>query len=152
MTESVVMETPLGNLKVVAANEAVTYSFWADDPIQISTSSRVLKSAMRQMDEYFAGVRKGFDLPLCAKGTKFQQSVWFNLLEIPYGKTISYQQLAESVGNVKACRAVGSANSVNPIGIIIPCHRVIRASGDLGGYAGNLERKQFLLGLEKRFS
>ncbi len=105
--------------------------------------------AAEQLDEYFAGERTEFDLPLRLDGTEFQQAVWAALLEIPYGETWSYGELAEHIGRPAAFRAVGLANGRNPIGIIVPCHRVIGASGSLVGYGGGLDRKQQLLGLER---
>ena len=101
-----------------------------------------------QLDAYFAGELKNFDLQLMPKGTAFQESVWHALIEIPYGETCSYGQLAANIGKPKASRAVGAANGVNPIPVIIPCHRVIGASGKLTGFGGGIETKQFLLGLE----
>ncbi|MDP2363536.1 MAG: methylated-DNA--[protein]-cysteine S-methyltransferase [Ignavibacteria bacterium] len=101
-----------------------------------------------QLKEYFAGTRKEFDVPLDIEGTDFQKRVWRELLKIPYGKTISYKALSEKLGDVKAIRAVGKANSQNPIAIIIPCHRVIGADGSLTGYAGGLAIKEKLLHLE----
>ena len=101
-----------------------------------------------QLDGYFAGELKNFDLQLMPKGTAFQESVWHALIEIPYGETWSYGQLAANIGKPKASRAVGAANGVNPIPVIIPCHRVIGASGKLTGFGGGVETKQFLLGLE----
>lgn len=101
-----------------------------------------------QLDAYFAGELKEFDLPLLPKGTAFQESVWQALTEIPYGETWSYGQLAANIGKPKASRAVGAANGVNPIPVIIPCHRVIGASGKLTGFGGGLETKQLLLELE----
>ena len=101
-----------------------------------------------QLDAYFAGELKEFDLPLMPKGTAFQESVWLALTEIPYGETWSYGQLAANIGKPKASRAVGAANGVNPIPVIIPCHRVIGASGKLTGFGGGIETKQFLLELE----
>jgi methylated-DNA-[protein]-cysteine S-methyltransferase len=101
-----------------------------------------------QLDTYFAGELKAFDLPLMPKGTDFQESVWHALTEIPYGETWSYGQLATHLGKPKASRAVGAANGMNPIPVIIPCHRVIGASGKLTGFGGGMETKQFLLELE----
>jgi methylated-DNA-[protein]-cysteine S-methyltransferase len=108
----------------------------------------VLAAVRRQLGEYLAGRRRGFDLPLAPVGTAFQRRVWRALLEIPYGETRSYLDLAGSVGNPKAVRAVGQANGRNPIGVVVPCHRVIAADGTLGGYAGGLDRKRLLLSLE----
>jgi methylated-DNA-[protein]-cysteine S-methyltransferase len=101
-----------------------------------------------QLNEYFAGTRKEFDVPLDIEGTDFQKKVWNELQKIPYGKTISYKTLSEKLGDVKAIRAVGKANGQNPIAIIIPCHRVIGANGNLVGYAGGLDIKEKLLHLE----
>ena len=105
---------------------------------------------IRQLDEYFGGQRTEFDLPMALVGTPFQRTVWAALQEIPYGETRSYGQLAERIGRPGGARAVGLANGRNPIGIIVPCHRVVGASGDLTGYGGGLERKQHLLDFERR--
>lgn len=109
----------------------------------------LIKEAFRQLEEYFAGKRRDFDLPLAPKGTPFQQKVWQALQTIPYGETRTYKQIAEQIGNPLGCRAVGMANNKNPIGIIIPCHRVIGVNGKLVGYAGGLPLKSRLLELEK---
>ena len=103
----------------------------------------------RQLEEYFAGKRKQFDLPLSLRGTEFQRQVWAALRDIPYGVTRSYGQIAQAVGRPKAVRAVGMANHRNPISIIVPCHRVVGADGSLTGYGGGLENKKFLLALER---
>lgn len=105
----------------------------------------------QQLSEYFSGKRKVFDVPLALEGTDFQMKVWKALLSIPYGETCSYKQIAEKVGCPKGCRAVGMANNKNPIGIIIPCHRVVGADGGLTGYAGGLNMKQKLLMLERKY-
>jgi methylated-DNA-[protein]-cysteine S-methyltransferase len=104
--------------------------------------------AVEQLGEYFAGERDGFDLPLRARGTAFQESVWRELRRIPYGETISYGELAQRVGQPSASRAVGTANGRNPIAVIIPCHRVIGADGSLTGFGGGLVNKRLLLELE----
>ena len=114
--------------------------------------SQLIKSAAAQINEYLAGRRKIFDLPLMAEGTRFQQQVWQALQGIPYGETRSYQQIAEQIGNIKACRAVGMANNRNPIAIVIPCHRVIGKNGTLVGYGGGLDVQARLLELEKTHS
>jgi len=111
----------------------------------------LIKKAAAQLSEYFDGKRKIFDLPLVLHGTDFQLTVWKALQNIPYGETRSYGQLAATVGNPKASRAVGMANNRNPIAIIIPCHRVIGHDGSLTGYAGGLEVKRQLLELEQRY-
>lgn len=108
----------------------------------------LLRRCQEQLDEYFAGHRHSFDLPLAPEGTAFQQAVWAALVAIPYGQTRSYAQIAQAVGRPKAVRAVGGANHRNPIAIIQPCHRVIGADGSLTGYGGGIERKQQLLQLE----
>ena len=105
---------------------------------------------VRQLHEYFSGARKSFDIPLAMKGTDFQRAVWNELLNVGYGETISYSELARRIGKPAAVRAVGAANGANPIPVIVPCHRVIGASGSLTGYGGGIERKQWLLALEGR--
>ena len=148
-------QSPVGYLKLTANDSALTalqfikdfsYCFEAT-----MSSNNVIQQVCKQLNEYFAGRRKTFELPLSPAGTPFQQEVWKALQQIPYGKTVSYAQLAQSVGNPKACRAVGSANGKNPVAIIIPCHRVINTGGDLGGYAYGLEVKKQLLDLEQKF-
>jgi len=108
----------------------------------------LLTGLRRQLEEYLAGSRRAFELPLRPAGTDFQRRVWRGLCDIPYGETRSYLDLATAVGNRRAVRAVGQANGRNPIGVVIPCHRVIAADGGLGGYAGGLDRKRLLLNLE----
>lgn len=109
----------------------------------------LLQEAEEQLTEYFAGIRREFDLPLAPKGTPFQQAVWAQLLQIPYGETRTYGQLAAALGKPGACRAVGSACHCNPLAILIPCHRVLSANGRLTGYAGGLDVKEYLLELER---
>ena len=105
--------------------------------------------AIEQLEEYFAGSRTQFDLPLAPVGTEFQQRVWRALLSIPYGRTVTYGQIAAQIASPAASRAVGLANGRNPIGIIVPCHRVVGSTGRLTGYGGGLDRKQFLLDFER---
>lgn len=112
--------------------------------------SELLQEACLQLDEYFQGKRRQFDLPLGYKGTDFQESVWRELQNIPYGETRSYEDIAVKIGNPKAVRAVGQANNRNPILLLIPCHRVIHKSGDISGFACGIETKRYLLELEKR--
>ena len=114
----------------------------------VETETPLIKKAASQLQEYFDGIRKKFNLPLALKGTDFQVKVWKALQDIPYGKTGSYGELAAITGNAKACRAVGMANNRNPIVIIVPCHRIIGSDGSLTGYAGGLDLKQKLLELE----
>ena len=108
-----------------------------------------LQLAIRQLDEYFAGTRQEFDLPLALRGTPFQRAVWDALIAIPFGQSTTYGAHATIIGKANAVRAVGTAIGRNPVSIIVPCHRVVGASGSLTGYAGGLERKAFLLQLEK---
>lgn len=112
------------------------------------TKSLLIQNAIQQIEEYFIGKRKIFDLPLAPAGTQFQKQVWTVLTKIPYGETRTYKQIAEMIGSSKAARAVGLANNRNPIMIVIPCHRVIGTNGSLVGYAGGLEMKEKLLMLE----
>lgn len=115
---------------------------------EMPADTPLLRAGIRQLEEYLSGNRQQFDLPLSFYGTEFQVKVWKALLEIPYGKTASYGDIAAAVGNPKACRAVGMANHANPIVIVVPCHRIIGANGSLTGYGGGLEVKRRLLQLE----
>lgn len=117
------------------------------EPDWIEDKSR-FADVIAQLDQYFSGERQDFDLTLSPQGTAFQQQVWQGLCEIPYGETWSYGQLAQHIGKPKASRAVGAANGINPIPVIIPCHRVIGANGKLTGFGGGLETKSYLLNLE----
>jgi methylated-DNA-[protein]-cysteine S-methyltransferase len=114
------------------------------------TETPLIKKTAAQLSEFFAGQRKQFCLPLLLRGTDFQISAWKALQKIPYGETRSYKEEAVMAGNPKACRAVGMANNRNPIAIIVPCHRVIGSDGSLTGYGGGLDKKQYLLDLERR--
>ena len=143
-------ETPVGKLCIGEENGAITRVTWRQIPEEsILEETELILECKTQLDAYFRGERKGFDLPLLPKGTAFQQKVWKALTEIPYGETRTYGEIAAAVGNPKAARAVGMANNKNPIGIIIPCHRVVGANGKLVGYAGGMDRKEWLLELEK---
>ncbi|WP_337742515.1 methylated-DNA--[protein]-cysteine S-methyltransferase [Fusobacterium gonidiaformans] len=113
-------------------------------------NTELLQEVKRQLEEYFSGRLQNFDLPLKPKGTDFQKQVWKALLTIPYGETKSYGDIAKQIGKEKAVRAVGGANHVNPISIVIPCHRVIGKNGNLTGYGGGLEVKEKLLELERK--
>ena len=143
--------SPVGILEIKSDDKAITHiNLLKNNPAARQTSTNpLIRETCIQLDEYFAGKRQIFDLPLSPKGTPFQQTVWKQLQEIPYGKTISYSQLARDIHHPKACRAVGSANGKNPIPIIIPCHRVIAADGGLGGYSSGLDIKKQLLGIEQ---
>lgn len=150
------MKTPVGNLKLVASDKGLAAILWeADRPRRVPLASLsedkkhpLLLETERQLKEYFAGERQKFSLPLDPQGTNFQKKVWEALRTIPFGKTWSYGELAKKIGNAKAARAVGAANGKNPISIVVPCHRVIGASGQLTGFAGGLKNKEILLNLE----
>ena len=148
--------TELGELELFASRDALTGLYFADEtPTEQpgaaeSDPAGILDAAEQEIQEYLAGTRKAFDLPLdFSWGTAFQQSVWRGLQNIGYGQTVSYGELARRIERPRAARAVGGANHVNPLSIIIPCHRVIAANGSLGGYGGGLWRKQALLDLEQ---
>ena len=145
-------ETPLGPVGLVENGSALTHLFFgsAGRPADtIEEGTPLLIEASKQLAEYFAGRRKVFDLPLAPFGTDFQRLVWNALRDIPYGETISYGEVAESIGHDRAFRAVGQANNRNPIAIIIPCHRVVGRGGELTGYGGGLDTKEYLLRLEQ---
>lgn len=145
-TYSTCMESPVGRIVLVSEEthlKSVNFSEeTVDEPDQLPV---ILQQAKQQLNEYFAGTRLQFDLELDPEGTVFQQSVWQRLLQVPYGKTKSYRDIAVELGSVLNTRAVGPANGKNPIAIIIPCHRIIGSDGKLVGYAGGLERKRWLL-------
>ncbi|MBM7455562.1 methylated-DNA-[protein]-cysteine S-methyltransferase [Oceanisphaera litoralis] len=152
MTTHCTQPSPLGWLSISATTDAITELRFIDEADNadnadknIAPSTPLLQSACRQLAEYFAGKRRHFELPLAPRGTPFQHAVWQALQTIPHGRHRSYKDIALLVGNPNAMRAVGLANGRNPIAIIIPCHRVIGASGKLVGYAGGLARKSWLL-------
>jgi len=143
-------ETKCGKITIISDGNAVLAVKFGDAgvPGGKQEASELSDLAAMQLEEYFAGKRKQFDIPIRLVGTVFQVAVWKELAAIPYGETRSYKQIAENIGNPKACRAVGMANNRNPIVIIIPCHRVIGSSGELVGFGGGLELKQRLLDIE----
>jgi methylated-DNA-[protein]-cysteine S-methyltransferase len=148
-----IIATPLGDMIAAADENAITSLEFTDDASHIQNSDHPLLLRLEEeLSEYFAGKHKTFTLPLNPQGTPFQKRVWEILCTIGYGETISYAQEAEQFGNPKAVRAVASANGRNPIAIVIPCHRVIATGGGLGGYSGGVEKKEFLLELEKKSS
>lgn len=156
-------EGPMGRRIAVAAGEAIVrIATELDEPgLEADLARRfavaakadgghpLVRLAIEQLAEYFAGRRREFHLPLAPAGTAFQMRVWQALRAIPYGETRSYGELARAIGSPRAARAVGAANGANPIAIVVPCHRVIQSDGRLGGYGGGRELKQFLLDLEK---
>lgn len=150
MREESVMMSPLGKLYIVIEDDCLTQiTTTPRENSVISQDSLLMKRVKLQLTEYFQGKRKTFQLPVKAAGTEFQKKVWDALLEIPYGETRSYGQIANVIGNPKGARAVGSANHHNPLMIVVPCHRVIGSGGSLVGYAGGLWIKKYLLDLEK---
>jgi methylated-DNA-[protein]-cysteine S-methyltransferase len=142
------LESPIGLLEICGEDERITAIFFVDSAKEEVHTSPVVEKCAVQLEEYFAGKRKEFDLPLKPEGTEFRQKVWNQLQYIPFGETISYHILAKQLGDPKCIRAAGSANGKNPISIIIPCHRVIGSDGKLIGYAGGLWRKRWLLNHE----
>jgi methylated-DNA-[protein]-cysteine S-methyltransferase len=151
-----IVPSPVGALKLVASDRGLAAILWENDdparvrlgPLTEDPGHPLLAETERQLSEYFAGRRKAFDLPLDFQGTEFQKRVWAALLAIPFGETRSYAEIARSLGRPGAARAVGAANGRNPISIVAPCHRVIGTGGALTGFAGGLEAKRRLLGLE----
>lgn len=149
-------EAPIGKLYLLANDEALhAVAFDSNWPRiraavlpRIEQDTPLLAETRQQLADYFAGKRRAFDLPLHLKGTTFQQQIWRSLIDIPYGETRTYAEQANALGKPLAIRAVGHTNGLNPLCIIIPCHRVIAKSGQLTGYAGGLEAKRYLLELE----
>ena len=160
MMESCLYDSPIGVLKISENNGEITginlhqkekgsASEVNSQQRQQEQHSKLLQEACRQLDEYFQGKRNCFNLPIDYKGTPFQESVWRELQNIPYGETRSYEDIAIKIGSPKAVRAVGQANNRNPILLLIPCHRVIHKNGDISGFACGIETKKYLLDLEK---
>ena len=148
-----VYPTPLGRITLASDGEALTHiAFGVEQFSGIYAASALTNRASTELQEYLAGKRKVFDIPLNPSGTVFQKKVWNALRAIPYGQTRSYKEVASMIGNPKAMRAVGMANNKNPLPIVIPCHRVIGSKGDLVGYAYGVKIKQFLLDLEQKSS
>ena len=136
--------SPIGVLEITANNKSILSIHFVKEKKEDNYNNITLKG-YRQLQEYLEGDRREFDLPLEPVGTEFQQKVWMELQNIPYGKVISYLELAKRLGDEKVIRAAAAANGKNPIGIVIPCHRVIGSNGDLVGYAGGLDKKKLLL-------
>ena len=160
MFHTITMSSPVGELRLIAGDHGLRAILWgAEDAARIASideddlvegSTPVLDQAVAQLQEYFDGTRREFDLPLDPSGTPFQQSAWMVLRTIPYGKTISYGQQAEQLGDPNKARAVGAANGKNPLSIVVPCHRVIGSSGALTGFAAGLDVKSWLLDHERQ--
>lgn len=143
--ETAYIKTPLGIATIIGDKNGVSVISVADEGEVLNEVPSVLKEVVSQLNEYFEGKRTSFDFKLNPKGTDFQKKVWNALLEIPYGKTRTYLEQSKILGDVKAIRAVASANGKNPLWIVVPCHRVIGTDGALTGYAGGLWRKKWLL-------
>jgi methylated-DNA-[protein]-cysteine S-methyltransferase len=145
------MDTPIGKLTLVTTEKGLSaVSFGARIPPNGILDEQSNRVYIDQLSEYFAGKRKSFDVPLDLNGTPFQLSVWRALLNIPYGETRTYGEIAQSLGKPQAARAVGMANHDNPVAVVVPCHRVVGHDGSLTGYAGGLHLKQALLALERQ--
>jgi len=145
-----IFKSPLGNIYVESNGNGITgVGFTVKECC--NNGDKLTQEAIKQLDEYFKGKRRIFDLPLITGGTDFQKSVWHALTQIPYGRTVSYKDIAIKIGNPKAARAVGNANNKNPIAVIIPCHRVIGSNKSLTGYAFGICKKQSLIDLERKF-
>ena len=140
------VESEAGLIEVISDGTAIVRCGFVSEK---QNKDKLCVDAIQQLEEYLSGKRKVFDLPLKVEGTAFQKKVWKALCSIAYGETRSYKEIAIQIGNERACRAVGMANNKNPIGILIPCHRVIGTNHKLVGYAGGLDKKEFLLKLEK---
>jgi methylated-DNA-[protein]-cysteine S-methyltransferase len=144
--KTAIIKTPLGYTEITGNENGISKIHVLNEEVEISESiPKELKKAVSQLQEYFNGKRTQFDFKLNPTGTEFQKKVWQELLQIPFGKTCSYLDLSKKLGDVKAIRAVASANGKNPLWIVIPCHRVIGTDGSLTGYAGGLWRKKWLL-------
>lgn len=143
-------KSPIGNLRIVVDENSLVALDFNEDEKKQSDEHSYIKEVKNQLDEYFKGKRDLFDLNIKINGTDFQNKVWNELTKIPYGETISYKELATRIGNDKACRAVGNANNKNKISIVIPCHRVVGSNKKLVGYAGGLEKKEWLINHENK--
>jgi len=146
------IQNSLGYLILKSDGQSIIEISFSEKDIQEQNSCAVLENCKRQLEDYFSGDIISFNLPLNPKGTEFQQRVWFELIKIPYGDTITYHELAVRLGDAKVIRAAGTANGKNPIAIVIPCHRVIGAGNKLTGYAGGIWRKKALLELEMKYN
>jgi methylated-DNA-[protein]-cysteine S-methyltransferase len=144
-TQTAIINSPIGITKIVGNQNGIAEISILSEGDVSKTIPAELQEAVSQLGDYFDGKRQDFNFKLNPKGTEFQQRVWQELLKIPFGKTISYLDLSKKLGNVKAIRAVASANGKNPLWIVVPCHRVIGTDGSLTGYAGGLWRKKWLL-------
>jgi len=160
MFHTTTMNSPVGELRLIAGDNGLRAILWGaedaeritsiDDEELVEGTTPVLDEAISQLEEYFTGTRREFDLPLDPAGTEFQQSAWMVLRTIPYGTTISYGQQAERLGDPNKARAVGAANGKNPLSIVVPCHRVVGSNGHLTGFAAGIDVKSWLLDHERQ--
>lgn len=160
MSHTITIDSPVGTLRLISGERGLRAILWgAEDVVRIASideadlvegATPVLDEAATQLEEYFAGTRREFDLPLDPLGTPFQHSAWMVLRTIPYGTTMSYGQQARQLGDPNKARAVGAANGKNPLSIVVPCHRVIGSGGQLTGFAAGVEIKSWLLDHERQ--
>lgn len=147
-----IVKTPIGDICILEENDKIIgLTLDNEKYCYKEKNTEILNETEKQLNEYFCGKRKNFNVPINPKGTEFQKQVWNELLKIPYGQTVTYKQIAQKIEKPNASRAVGMANHNNPIAIIVPCHRVVGSNNKLVGYAFGLEKKQFLLDLENKF-
>jgi methylated-DNA-[protein]-cysteine S-methyltransferase len=144
--------SPIGIVEIQCDNEIIRSLRFCEEAKDVSVHSVMLKNCLIQLDEYFTGRRKTFDLSATQEGTPFRQQVWDALLDIPFGETVSYADIARKIGKRNAARAVGSSCGSNRLWLIVPCHRVVGADGSLTGYAGGIERKKWLLAHEAKLA
>jgi methylated-DNA-[protein]-cysteine S-methyltransferase len=148
-------DSPTGLIEIKGTENAVVSILFTDVDVRVPSNSKApdtVKKCLKQLDEYFTGKRKAFDFAMQQEGTLFQKKVWNELLNIPYGKTISYMELSRRIGDTKSIRAVGTTNGKNQLSIVVPCHRVIGSDGSLTGYGGGLWRKKWLLEHELKWT
>lgn len=145
-----IISSPLGNIYISTQDDSISELRFTTEEVSAEPLNSLLLEAKKQLDDYFSGKRKTFNLPVLLSGTPFQYQVWSAVNKIPFGETTSYLKLSQALGNPGAIRAAGAAIGANPILVIIPCHRVIGTNGQLTGYAGGLDRKEKLLELEGR--
>ena len=143
--------SPIGYIQILGNEHSIISLDFIDEINNDEKRNDLLNTCITELDEYFKGKRRSFSLNLLLNGTDFQKKVWKALINIPYGKTVSYKDIAKAIGNEKSARAVGNANNKNKIAIIVPCHRVIGSNGLLTGYAGGIWRKEWLINHEKMF-
>ena len=147
-----IYKSPLGPMRMTASEHGLVSLHFDATENEATATNPTLDNCRMQLDEYFAGKRKVFDLSYALRGTEFQVQVWKELLNVPFGETVSYLHIAQAVGDPKSTRAVGNANGKNPVPVIIPCHRVIGSSGNLVGYSGGMHRKKWLLEFERNLT